>query len=149
MGLSDGNAFLDQLVTIFRLGSTAPISVEHEELVGRVQALYACIIRGDFAALGELMTEDVCLDIDAPSMPAFHGTTHGRAEVLAVIERNFAQVGEQVPKVHEVVVQGETVVVLCRESGQVMPDGQPYVLSWLQFFTFREGRLSLIRERIS
>lgn len=149
MGLSKGNAFLDQLMRIFRSGATAPISAEQEELVEKVRVLYGCIIRGDFEALGELMTEDVCLDIDAPSMPAFHGTTHGRAEVLATIERNFAQVDEQVPEVREVVVQGETVVVLSRESGQVSADGQAYLFSWLQFFTFREGRLCLIRERIS
>jgi ketosteroid isomerase-like protein len=95
------------------------------------------------------MTEDVCLDIDAPSMPAFHGITRGRDEVLATIERNFSQVGEQAPEVREVVVRGDTVVVLSRESGQVVADGQPYLMSWLQFFTFREGRLCLIRERIS
>jgi ketosteroid isomerase-like protein len=149
MGLSEGSSFLDQLMDIFRSGATAPIAPEQEELVEQVRVLYGCIIRGDFAALGDLMTEDVCLDIDAPSMPAFHGRTDGRDAVLAVIERNFSQVDEQAPEVREVVVQGDTVVVLSRESGQVTADGQTYLFSWLQFFTFREGRLCLIRERIS
>ncbi|MEW4568727.1 nuclear transport factor 2 family protein [Tautonia sp. JC769] len=136
-------------MSIFRSGAAGPITAEQEELVGKVRALYACIIRGDFGAMGELMTEDVCLDIDAPSIPAFHGVTRGKAEVLAAVERNFGQVGEQAPEIREVVVRGDTVVVLSRESGRMKTADQPYLLSWLQFFTFREGRLCLVRERIS
>lgn len=149
MSLSDGNAFLDQLMAVFRAGNAEAAPPEHERLVARVRDIYACIIRNDFEALGEFMTEDAILDIHAPSMPVFQGVHSGRAEVLAAIERNFSQVGEQIPEIRDVVVQGDTVVILSRESGRTLPEGRPYTLSWLQFFTFRDGLVCLFRERVS
>jgi ketosteroid isomerase-like protein len=44
------------------------------------------------------------------------------------------------------VAQGDTVVVLGHEKGRFRPTGRDYELHWVQFFTFRDGKLARFRE---
>ena len=73
----------------------------------------------------------------------------GRSPPTQVIEatrQNFALVEEQRPEIQSVVAQGDTVVVLGRETGRFRPTGREYEMHWMHHYTFRGGKIQQIRE---
>jgi len=61
------------------------------------------VIRGDFDAFGELVTEDVELSICG------FGTWRGRNDVIAATRKNFAEVDRQQPQIESIVRHGNNI----------------------------------------
>ena len=116
---------------------------------GNVRCLeeqYAAIVRGDFDAVVEFMTDDVELQIVGPAGAAFAGQWRGMKEVAEALRNNFSQLDELRPELQSVTAQGDTVVVCGRDRGVFRPTGRAYDLHWVQVFGFRDSRVARIRE---
>jgi ketosteroid isomerase-like protein len=117
--------------------------------VRTIQVLQHALARGAFEDVLALTTEDFTFEIIGPPQTPFGGRWQGRDEVLAALQRNFSLVAEQLPFVQTVVAQGDCVVIIAREQGQVRATGLPYEVTWVQEYLFRNGKLSSIREIIA
>jgi ketosteroid isomerase-like protein len=107
-----------------------------------LHAAYAAIIRGDFDALGEFLTDDVELNICG--FGPIDGTWKGRSDVVAGARKNYGQVENQKPEIEGVIAQGESIAVLLRESGVLKSTRQVYSIRGVQWFTFAHGKIRKI-----
>lgn len=141
------STFFDSLHAAFQEGdiNIADKSAEAEN-VHRIEELYRIITRQDFEALGEMLADDVVLEIVGSSDNPLAGQAQGCQQVIETTRRNFALLADQRPEIETVVAQGDTVVVIAREQGRLVATGQSYDLQWVQVFTFKEGKLTRIRE---
>jgi len=105
---------------------------------------FDAIIQGDFEAFGESTTEDV--ELSVYGFGPLDGTWRGRDEVVAATRRNFALLANQKPEIESIIVQGDRVAVLLRESGVFKASGQAYSVRGVQWFTFVDGKISKIAE---
>jgi ketosteroid isomerase-like protein len=138
--------FLDRLHDAFREGDEAPeAKLTEGENVRRLQGLYRAVSRGDFAPLEAAMDEGVELDLRGPVEVPVHGCWRGRAEVVAAVKRNFGSLADQQAEILSVVAQGDTVVLLAEERGQVRCSGAAYHLRWVQLFTFKGDKIVRVR----
>jgi ketosteroid isomerase-like protein len=108
---------------------------------------YAAIIRGDFEALAESMTDDVELNICG--FPPINGAWKGRDKVIAAARRNYGQLENQQPAIEGRIWAGDSIAVLTRESGVLRSTGQAYSIRGVQWFTFASGRISKIDQIIA
>ncbi len=139
--------FIDSIPGAFREGD-ANVEEKREESgnISLVEQIYRAIAGGDFDSLGDIMAEDVTLEIIGPPSGPFSGKYQGRAQVIETSRRNFSQVEAQRPEILSVIAQGNTVVVVGRESGKFRPTGREYGLHWMHQYTFRDGKLTHILE---
>jgi ketosteroid isomerase-like protein len=107
-----------------------------------LQAAYAAIIRGDFDALGESMTDDVELNICG--FPVTDGNWRGRNEVVAAARKNYGQLENQQPEIEAMISHGDSIAVLIRESGVLKSTKQAYSIRGVQWFTFADGKIRKI-----
>ena len=70
-----------------------------------------------------------------------HRVTIGRRLVGFIISRIITGEAE----ILSVVAQGDTVVLFAEERGKVRTNGSPYLLRWVQLFTFRESKIARLR----
>jgi ketosteroid isomerase-like protein len=103
---------------------------------------YAAIVRGDFDALGETMTDDVELNISG--FRGLDGNWRGRADVISAARNNYAQVEDQQPEIEAMISQGGSIAVLLRESGVLKSTKQAYSIRAVQWFTFADGKIRKI-----
>jgi ketosteroid isomerase-like protein len=115
---------------------------ENVELLGRL--VYA-ISQGRFDELREQLAPDVTYEAAAPAHVPWVRRAAGVAEVAAAIEANFAHVCEQRPQPLSLVSQGDTLMVMARETGCWKESGAPYEVMLAQQYTFRDGRLAAFR----
>jgi ketosteroid isomerase-like protein len=115
----------------------------HVELL---QDQYRAIERGDFAAFGNLLDEDVDFEIVGPLEIPIVGHHRGRQQVAAAVRKNFSLLEDQRPRAHAVVAQGDTVVIHGQESGRIRDTGRAYDIHWVQILTFRDGKVVKFRE---
>ena len=112
-----------------------------------LHASFDAIIRGDFEAFGESVTDDVELNICG--FGPLDGGWRGRAEVVAATRRNFGMLADQKPEIESTIAQGDHVAVLLRESGVLKSNGQAYSIRGVQWFTFENGKIKKIDEVIA
>jgi ketosteroid isomerase-like protein len=124
----------------------APAKQTEAANVEQVQDQYRALARGDFPAFVEKLADDVELEIVGPPEVPFVGRWRGRATVAEAVRTNFALLEDQRPEIQSVVAQGDTVVLVAREQGRYRPTGRAYDLHWVQLFTFRDGKVSRVRE---
>jgi uncharacterized protein len=142
--------FIDGLETAFREGDPNSASKAPEaENVRRLREQYRAIAAGDFAGFVSSLAEDVEMEIAGPDSVPFRGRWQGRDRVIDVVRSNFAQVEDQEPRVEGLFAQGDTVVILGRERGRYRATGQPYEYQWVQFHTFRDGKVVRFREVVA
>jgi ketosteroid isomerase-like protein len=79
--------YTDKFLATARPGATDASSNDPQTVL---HAAYAAIIRGDFDALGESMTDDVELNICG--FPATDGNWRGQNDVVAAARKNYAQI---------------------------------------------------------
>jgi ketosteroid isomerase-like protein len=140
-------AFVDRLLPAYHEGDPNAAAKEAESRnVALLVGLYRAILRGDFPAALDVFADDMDMEIIGPSAIPISGHWRGKAQVAAAIARNFSLLEDQRPEVQSVVAQGDTVVVLGHEKGRFRPTGRDYELHWVQFFTFRDGKLARFRE---
>lgn len=112
-----------------------------------LHAAFDAIIQGNFDAFGEVVTDDIQLNIDG--LGALDGSWRGRDQVIAATRRNFALVAEQKPEIESMISEGDRIAVLLRESGVFKSNGQPYRVRGVQWFTFADGKISRIDEIVA
>lgn len=104
--------------------------------------LFDGIVRGDFDAVGELMTDDI--DLTISGFPAIDGHWHGRDAVIAAAKRNFGLLENQQPKVEAMISSGDSTAVLIHERGLLKPGGQAYNIRAVEWFTFQNGKIKKV-----
>jgi ketosteroid isomerase-like protein len=108
---------------------------------------FDAIIRGDFEAFGETLTDDVALIISG--FGPLDGSWRGRAEVVAATRKNFALLGVQKPEIESMISEGDSIAVLLHESGVFKTGGEAYDVRAVQWFTFAGGKISRIHEVVA
>jgi ketosteroid isomerase-like protein len=147
MTIDGEHPFLDQLMALYRAGDrTATAASPGTLLVQLVQQVYRQIIHQDYAAAGEMMTDDFEMEILGPPDIPFTGSWSGREQAIATLQRNFAMVENQRPELLGVSAYRDAVLVMARETGVVTATRQPYDVHWVQWFTFRGERLCRVLE---
>jgi ketosteroid isomerase-like protein len=112
--------YTDRFLTTAR--ATATDASDDPQAV--LHAAYDAIIRSDFDALGEFVTDDVELNICG--FPVTEGNWRGRNDVVAAAKRNYGRLDSQQPEIEAMISQGESIGVLLRESGVFKSTGQAY-----------------------
>ena len=128
--------YTDKFLATARAAATDASSNDPQAVL---HAAYAAIIRGDFDALGESMTDDVELNICG--FPATDGNWRGRNDVVAAARKNYAQLESQQPAIEGLISQGDSIAVLMRESGVLKSTGEAYSIRGVQWFTFADGKI--------
>lgn len=140
-------SYTSTLETLFRHGdSRADQKAEELANIRLIQDAVLAIGRNDMEALREMLADDVRLDIRAPENLSFASQAVGREQFLEAVKRNFGEVQNQRPGIEAVVAQGDTVVVMSREEGEIRRTGEPYRIDCVQRFVCRDGKIALIHE---
>ena len=126
--------------------AAAEAKAQEQANVERIGRMVRLIAEGRFDELREHLAPEVTYEMAAPSSIPWRRSAFGAAEVAATIEENFGAVREQRTQPLSLVSQGDTVMVMARESGRLVDDGQPYEVLLAQQFTFGgDGRLADFR----
>lgn len=112
------------------------------ELLGRMMQTIAA---GRFDELAGHLADDVTFEMAVPDALGWVCHAYGRDEVARAIETNFGRVREQQPEPLSLVCQGDTLMVMARETGRMAETGEPYRVMLTQQYTFREGKLAAFR----
>lgn len=112
------------------------------ELLGRMVQVIA---ERRFQDLREHFTGDVSYEIAVPASLPFVRHASGVDDVVSAITYNFSILSEQRAEPLAVVSQGDTVMVMARESGRMADTGVPYQALLAQQYTFRGGKLAVFR----
>jgi ketosteroid isomerase-like protein len=109
---------------------------------GTLLAVFEAVVRGDFEAFGELLTDDVELDIRGTGL--FDGLWRGRKQVVEAARLNFGQLRDQKPEIEGMISQNDAIAVLVRETGVIKADQRGYGVRAVQWFTFSNARIRRI-----
>ena len=110
--------------------------------VDTIGRMVHAIAHGRYDEVREHLAPDVDFEIVAPACVPWRRHARGADEVAATIAENFACVREQRTQPLSLVAQGDTVMVMAREAGCFVDDGEPYEVMLAQQFTFGDdGRL--------
>ena len=133
---------------LFRCGD-AHCHEKHEEAsnVRLIQEVALAIGRGDLEAVGALLTDDMHLEIQAPAQFPFIRSATGREAVLDALRHNFAAVRDQQPSIEAVVAQGDTVVVVATEEGELGDAGGRYKVSGMHRYVCKGGKIAMLQEK--
>jgi ketosteroid isomerase-like protein len=124
----------------------APQEATGERLhVHSVEQQVDALARGDVASVLARSHPDIQLDIVVPPEFDWIRSASGTEAVRRAIEHNFGAVTEQQPELQGIAAQGESVILTARERGRVRTTGDPYDLTFVQTWTFRDGRLASVR----
>ncbi len=126
-------------------GSAATADPQTPQTV--LHTAFDAIVRGDFDAFGRSLTDDVELSIRG--LGALDGHWRGREEVVAATRGNFALLAEQKPEIEGMIVEGERIAVLLRETGVFKSDRRSYRVRGVQWFTFMDGKIRQIDEIVA
>jgi ketosteroid isomerase-like protein len=116
--------------------------VQERSNVERVAEMIHLIAAGRFDELRELLAPDVTFELAAPARAPWVRRARGVDEVVAAIAKNFGSVRDQLPEPLGLVAQGDTVMVMGRETGRWVDDDEPYEVLLAHQFTFRDGKLA-------
>ena len=129
-----------------RRESTASTTLtDSSRLIGSIRSQVDAISQGDYDTVLSQAHDDVTLDIFAPPQFSWIRQTRDPVELRRALAHNFGSLDGQIPKVTQIVVEGETVVLFGREQGRIRATGEPYDVEFVDRFTFRDGRLAAIR----
>lgn len=141
--------FIDRLHDAFHDGDEGAAHKALEQAnVAKLQEQYRAVVRGDLAGFAALLSDDIDMEFMGEGNLPFAGRWQGREAVVAAVKKNFSLLEAQQPEIEAVVAQGDTVVVLARETGRVKATGRCYEVRWIQWHQFREGLLCRFREMV-
>jgi ketosteroid isomerase-like protein len=139
--------YANTIESFFRTGDA---DAEHKpEELANVRLVQDAVVRiglGKLDALAELLTDDVRLEINAPEDFVFDRSATGTQGVIAALEKNFAMVKDQRPRIEAVIAQGDTVVVVFRDEGVLIRTGESYSVEGMHRFVCRDGRIAFLQE---
>lgn len=147
MSQVDDSPFLGLLGTAFLEHDSEVANKQTEaENVRRVEQVLMMLGSGNYDALGDLLADDVEMEIIGPAEAFMAGRHHGLPAVIEAVRNNFSLLEDQHPTVESVIAQGNQVVLVGREKGRIRSTGRSYDVSLVQIYTFREGRVVSMRE---
>ena len=147
MSESKFDSYVSSIEVLFRVGdSKANEKLEEASNVRLIQDLIMAIGRDDLTAVGEMLTDDVRLEVLGPDELPFMREAKGRARMLEAIKENFGAVRDQRPKIEAVIAQGDTVIVMMGEEGEVRATGKRYRIRGIQRFIIREKKVEMVEE---
>jgi len=114
----------------------------HLAIMGEI---VAAIAAGEYDQLRAHLCPDVTLEIAAPPSVPWVRNAAGVDEVIAAVRHNFRTLRDQRPTPLALAAQGDTVMIMARESGTWVANGQPYETMLSQQWTFRDEKLACIR----
>lgn len=112
--------YTDKLLSTVSAATTSTA----QDPLGTLHAAYDAIIKGDFDALAESMTDDVELNICG--FPAIDGNWRGLDDVVAAARKNYGQLENQQPTIEGMISHGDSIAVLLSESGVLKSTRQAY-----------------------
>lgn len=119
---------------------------QERDNVERIGRMVQCIARGEWDEVREQMAPDVTYEMAVPPRVPWRREARGAGEVTDAIAHNFGTVREQRTQPLSLVSQGDTVMVMARETGCFVDDGEPYEVLLAQQYTFDgDGRLAAFR----
>jgi ketosteroid isomerase-like protein len=136
--------YTDKLLATARAAATDASSNDPQDVL---HAAYDAIIKGDFDALGESMTDDVNLNICG--FPTIDGNWRGRNDVIAAARKNYGQLENQQPEIEAMISHGDSIAVLLSESGVLKSTRQAYSIRGVQWFTFADGKIRKVDQIIA
>lgn len=103
--------------------------------------------RDDLTSVGEMLAEDVRLEILGADELPFIREAKGRAQVIEAIKQNFGAVEDQRLSIEAVIAQGDTVIVMMEEEGKVLATGKKYRIKGMQRFVIQGGKVEVVEEQ--
>ena len=113
--------------------------------VALIGEIVGAIAAGDYEHVRGHLTPDVTMEIAAPSSVPWVRNATGADEVLAAVRHNFGTLRDQRPTPLALTAQGDTVMVMARETGTWVASGEPYTALLSQQWTFHGEKLACIR----
>ena len=117
-----------------------------EKNIQTVKDFFAAIGRGDKEGLAALVADDIEWIIPGEDWP-LAGTRHGHAGLADLLETASKSM-ETSTEPREVVAQGDRVLVVGFAKGKIKATNKTFVDDWIFAITFRDGRLTHIREYV-
>jgi ketosteroid isomerase-like protein len=143
------NSFIDSMTDHFRAADPVLDAKGYEsDRFRALQEHYRALVAGDIDRFVSYLCDDVEFEIIGPTFVPFVGKWRGKNEVVQAILNNFSMVEQQEPQVQSVVAQGDQIVIVARETGRLRSSGIAYDIHWVQWFTFRNGKVANVRELI-
>jgi ketosteroid isomerase-like protein len=141
--------YTTSLEALFRDGDPkAHEKVEEAANIQLIQDVILAIGRNDLVTVGELLTDDAELDIRTSVVLPFIQRAKGKEQFLEAVRRNFGELGDQQPSVEAVIAQGNTVIILSTEQGELRGTGERYQIQGMHRYVCREGKIELVQELI-
>ena len=148
MSESKFDSYVDSIEDLFRSGDArADEKLEEASNVRLIQNIIIAIGREDLTAVGEMLADDVRLEILGADELPFIREAKGRLQMIEAIKENFGAVGDQRPSIEAVIAQGDTVIVMLEEEGKVRATGKKYRIKGMQRFVIQGGEVELVEER--
>jgi ketosteroid isomerase-like protein len=117
------------------------------ENIQTVRQLFACFGQGDIAGMVGLLTDDVEWHVAGRrEIVPWAGVRRGREQVALYFTLLPETVEVQQFEPGELVVQGDTVVVLGHERSRVKPTDRECAADWAMVFTLRDGQIARFRQ---
>ena len=125
--------------------SASDVNMKARDDLRSVADQIEAIGRGDLEAALANAAPDVELETFAP--PEFKWISYARGvnELRAALAKNFGSLQNQSRAILNVVAQGDTLVLMGRETGRIRGTGEPYDIEFVEKFLFEEGRLIALR----
>ena len=140
----------EALVPAFEAGDPLAVGRTRERAnVAIMGQIVAAIAAGSYEELRGLLAPDVTLEIAAPATIPWVRHARGIDEVVAAVRHNFGTLRDQRPTPLALAAQGDTVMVMARETGTWTASGEPYEGLVSQQWTFRGDRLACIRSVVA
>src|SRR4051812_8839494 len=111
--------YVNSIEALFRSGdSKANEKLEEASNVRSIKNLVMAIGRDDLTAVGEMLAQDVRLEILGPDELPFIREAKGQVQMIEAIKENFAAVQDQRPRIEAVIAKGDTVIIMLEEEGE-------------------------------
>jgi len=111
-----------------------------------IKNLLKAIGSDDLPAVEEMLAEGVRLEIPGTDELPFIRKAKGREQMIEAIKQNFGALQNQRPSIEAVIAQGDTVIVIMEEEGEIRASGKKYQTKGMQRFVIREGKVELVEE---
>jgi ketosteroid isomerase-like protein len=135
-------SFVDSIEPVFRSGDTRADEKQNEAAnVRLIKGFITAIGRNDLAAAEGMMADNVTLEILGVDELPFIRKARGQAGLLEAIRQNYGALKDQRPNIEAVIAQGDTVIFILREEGEIQASGQKYRIKGFQRFVIREGKI--------
>ncbi|MGV3720997.1 MAG: nuclear transport factor 2 family protein [Actinomycetota bacterium] len=114
--------------------------------VTTIQQLFDAVVGGRYDALLEVLADDVRVELFAPPEFPLVRQAVGKEATQAMITHNFAELTDQRPEILSLAAQGDTLMLVARESGRIRSTNQPYDVHFVYNFQLQDGKLARIRQ---